>query len=106
MKTFADLKIGDTVYEVTGYELANRTITNLGKRGVCVKDYCSRKEWNEIDEETFTEFDYGHIFYCNQSEALMALKEKIRKSIDNKAAEIEKATREMLDLKEIMYKYL
>jgi hypothetical protein len=110
MKTVKDLKIGDKIYELYGTTLTEKYVTRLvGQKAVYYGNNDSSKEqrWEDIKDATYFEGTYSaQILYCNQSEAIMAVKEAIRVRIDEQMKEIAKECDKLIELKEQMFKYL
>jgi len=113
MKTIQDLKIGDAVFYLTGYEVRQSKIATLGGNyavGVGDGSYsaCTREsiKWIDIKDNTSFITYYGNKYYTSQSEAIIEVKEKIKKAIEEQAEKVQKETNELLALKDEMYKYL
>ena len=107
MKTFADLKIGDTVYIVNGLNLNPSKIVGLSVDKVVSTEYTRTElEFSSIKEETKAKGRYSsETIFTTRFEAIDFLKENISATITEKLTEISTIMKEINNLKNTLRKY-
>jgi hypothetical protein len=111
MKTVKDLKIGDTIYSVynNGIDEDKITLMNIKNSEYAIRygnSNHSNDNYERIKDETTFLNGYKNVIYLNKSEAIMAVKESIRSDINDQMKSIAKECEKLVDLKELMFKYL
>jgi hypothetical protein len=107
MKTFADLKIGDTVYIVSGLNLNPSKIIELSiGKIISTENSRTELEFSSIKEETKAKGRYSsETIFTTRFEAIDFLKENISATITEKLSEIHTLMKEINNLKNTLRKY-
>ena len=109
MKTFKDLKIDDTVYIVHGYEIKLNKVLSLNANHYSIQCTSNHTNipWENLKDLTYTQSYYTlYYIYCNQSEAIMKIKERLCDDINEQVNKINKEMLSLIDLKDKLVKYL